>query len=41
MIEPGPSGCPADGHVPDFDFGDEEDEAALVVSPEDVGDAES
>jgi hypothetical protein len=41
MTEPGPSGCPADGQIPDFDLGDEEDDAALVVTPEDVGSVEA
>jgi hypothetical protein len=41
MTESGPSGCPADGHIPDFDFGDEEDDAALVVVSEDVDSVES
>jgi len=41
MTEPGPNGCPADGHASDDDFAGEEDEAALVIIPEDVGSTES
>jgi hypothetical protein len=41
MTEPDPDECPVNEHIPDYDFPNEPDAAALAAALDDVGDSES